>query len=78
MQVWDLYCEAGAWSVDLASAADIYCYSVPTTASTGGYTEISTYWPTSSRSGFSTSVPTTTGTTAPTTTIATPVNGKIW
>ena len=67
MQVWDLYCEAGAWSVDLASAADIYCYSVPTTASTGGYTELSTYWPTQeSTSSSATSATTTTTTTTET------------
>ena len=61
--MWDLYCEAGAWSVDgLASAADIYCYSAPTTASTGGYTELSTYWPTQESTSSSATSSTTTTT----------------
>ena len=49
----------------LASAADIYCYSAPTTASTGWYTELSTYWPTQESTSSSTTSSTTTTTTEP-------------
>ena len=49
----------------LASAADIYCYSAPTTASTGGYTELSTYWPTQESTSSSATSSTTTTTTEP-------------
>jgi len=44
-QVWDLYCATGEWSMDLTSAAEVFCHNGGGETTTGAYTEISTFWP---------------------------------